>query len=289
MNPLYPYTESDQLTWRRFFEAMEKVWQENAAILHPWYRKHVHYLARFRERIPSLPELNEVLAPIGWRAQHVEGLAPAWDIAQLLHQRIMPVSRSIRAPEQIFFANEPDLIHDIFGHLPSLFDPEYRALLRRWTSRAASFPISEMDRASYHLNKQIVQSEGRVPKETLDFLHQAVTTLQSFTSRIPSPTLLYEKIYFWCFEFGIVKHADQIQVLGAGLLTSLSELKKFVDGDIKIKALDVETVLAPYHIATEQDLYHAVSHTDAYEGLIVSLEERMKAHLSAPERTYAYG
>ncbi|MCX6131480.1 MAG: hypothetical protein NTX25_20765 [Proteobacteria bacterium] len=277
MTELNRYTDTDQHTWRTFFQAIEAIWNQSPSLIHPWYLNNVDKLLSFRERIPSLAEINQILQPIAWRAEYVKGLAPAWDIARMLDQRIMPVSETIRSASQVFFANEPDFIHDIFGHLPSLFDPNYRRLLSLWSAAAARAPISEMDRASYHLNKQIVQAEGKVSSAALFHLHQAASELGQFARGMASPVLLFEKAYFWIFEFGLVKQAGQLQVLGAGLLSSLSELKKLATGKPVTRFLTLETLLAPYNISSYQEAYSHVSRWEDFEFLIQAMIQNSAA------------
>ena len=288
MTDTYSYTAADQHTWRSFFDAVEQFWTQRADAIHPWYLDHVEVLYKFRNKIPTLEELNQVLEGIGWQAQYVDGLAPAWDIARMLHQKIMPVSRSIRSPEEVFFANEPDLIHDIFGHLPSLMDADYRRLLAMWSAGAARFPITEMDKAMFYLNKQIVQSEGKLSVDTMDFLHNAATELNQFTSRLPSPTVLFEKIYFWIFEFGIIRHQGQYRFLGAGLLSSLSELKKMALDQFAVKPLDIDSVLAPYNISTFQEGYLAAASLGQCEQVIQQILESVGRQKRASFDTVAH-
>lgn len=255
----YSYSAEDQETWRKFYGAMEKVWHGYAAILHPFYRQHVGRMEVFRHRIPQLSEINALLESIGWRAAYVEGLAPPWVIARSLHEKVLPISKSIRAPHEIFFASEPDLIHDIFGHLPSLFDPDYRNLLGTWAAAAASFPISAVDQTNYHLNKLIVQSQGRIEAEGLGFLEKAAAGIEQFISLYPSPSSIFEKTYFWIFEFGLIRVESRVQVLGAGLLSSLNELDRIHAGNFALRELSSESIMSSYNISSLQEGYLAAS------------------------------
>jgi phenylalanine-4-hydroxylase len=267
---------------------MERFWAAQPELFHPWYFRNTPKLLAFRDKIPHINELREILAPIGWGAEHVDGLAPAWQIADLLHRQIMPVARRLRAPEQVFFANEPDLIHDIFGHLPCLFEPEYRTLLKAWTTEASRQPVTDMDRVNYYLNRHIARTQGRLCSDSASSLEKAVRALENFTDLRPSPTLLWEKVYFWIFEFGLVAHEGRVQVLGAGLITSLRELERFVEKDMSFKPLDWDTLFSPYHIASEQDLYHTLSDLEACHHLFEAVQVRLQSALSVPSPEYAH-
>ena len=74
--------------------------------------------------IPRFDQLNEVLgAATGWTVIGVEGLLPELDFFEHLANRRFPVTWWIRRPDQIDYIAEPDLFHDLFGHVPLLMNP----------------------------------------------------------------------------------------------------------------------------------------------------------------------
>ncbi|WP_295944715.1 phenylalanine 4-monooxygenase [uncultured Xanthomonas sp.] len=76
------------------------------------------------QAIPRFDELNAVLqATTGWALVGVEGLLPELDFFDHLANRRFPVTWWIRRPEQIDYIAEPDLFHDLFGHVPLLMNP----------------------------------------------------------------------------------------------------------------------------------------------------------------------
>lgn len=78
------------------------------------------------DRIPRFDALNEALArTTGWRIIGVEGLLPELDFFDHLANRRFPVTWWIRRPEQIDYIAEPDLFHDLFGHVPLLMNPVF--------------------------------------------------------------------------------------------------------------------------------------------------------------------
>ena len=86
-------------------------------------------LARFGmggNGIPKFAELNEVLtAATGWQIVAVEGLLPDEVFFDHLANRRFPVSWWIRKPDQLDYLSEPDLFHDLFGHVPLLLNPVF--------------------------------------------------------------------------------------------------------------------------------------------------------------------
>ncbi len=78
------------------------------------------------ERIPSFDAISERLLPAtGWQLVAVPGLIPEEAFFALLAQRKFPVTDWIRRPEEFDYVVEPDVFHDLFGHVPLLFDPTF--------------------------------------------------------------------------------------------------------------------------------------------------------------------
>ncbi|MCC4596207.1 phenylalanine 4-monooxygenase [Xanthomonas campestris pv. phormiicola] len=76
------------------------------------------------QAIPRFDQLNEVLgATTGWTLVGVEGLLPELEFFDHLANRRFPVTWWIRRPDQIDYIAEPDLFHDLFGHVPLLMNP----------------------------------------------------------------------------------------------------------------------------------------------------------------------
>ncbi|PPU92794.1 phenylalanine 4-monooxygenase [Xanthomonas albilineans] len=76
------------------------------------------------QAIPKFDQLNTVLAATtGWTLVGVEGLLPELDFFDHLANRRFPVTWWIRRPGQIDYIAEPDLFHDLFGHVPLLMNP----------------------------------------------------------------------------------------------------------------------------------------------------------------------
>jgi phenylalanine-4-hydroxylase len=76
--------------------------------------------------IPDFGELNERLSALtGWRIVAVPGLVPDEVFFDHLANRRFPAGRFIRRPDQLDYLEEPDVFHDVFGHVPMLTDPTF--------------------------------------------------------------------------------------------------------------------------------------------------------------------
>ena len=78
------------------------------------------------QRIPEFNELSEKLhRATRWQVVAVPGLIPEEAFFSLLAQRKFPVTGWLRRPEEFDYIVEPDVFHDLFGHVPLLFNPVF--------------------------------------------------------------------------------------------------------------------------------------------------------------------
>ena len=86
-----------------------------------------------KDRIPRFEEINERLhRATGWEIVAVPGLIPELPFFTLLANRKFPVTDWIRKPEEFNYIVEPDVFHDLFGHVPMLFDPTFADYVQRY-------------------------------------------------------------------------------------------------------------------------------------------------------------
>jgi phenylalanine-4-hydroxylase len=78
------------------------------------------------DRIPRFDELSKrLMRATGWQVVAVPGLIPEEAFFKLLSERRFPVTEWIREPEEFDYVVEPDVFHDLFGHVPLLFNPVF--------------------------------------------------------------------------------------------------------------------------------------------------------------------
>lgn len=121
--PWQDYTATDHDTWARLFRLQREVLAGRACSeFVAWQER----LGMSADAIPRFDELNEVLArTTRWELVGVEGLLPELEFFEHLANRRFPVTWWIRRPEQIDYLAEPDLFHDMFGHVPLLLEPSF--------------------------------------------------------------------------------------------------------------------------------------------------------------------
>ncbi len=86
-------------------------------------------LAKIRGLIKTIPNITSISQLLqeetGWQLFPVQGLLEAENYFFLLSHRYFPVATFVRSTSDINYSPQPDLWHDIFGHIPLLFDPTY--------------------------------------------------------------------------------------------------------------------------------------------------------------------
>ncbi len=114
------YTETDHDTYRRLFA------RQRAQLPGLACEEFIDAVERLGspDCIPSLAEISHRLKPVsGWELVAVPGLIPEEAFFALLAERRFPVTDWIRRPEEFDYVVEPDIFHDLFGHVPLLFNP----------------------------------------------------------------------------------------------------------------------------------------------------------------------
>lgn len=95
------------------------------------------------DRVPDLQDVNARLgARTGWAAIPVSGFLPAREFFVCLSQRRFPTTVTVRPRSQLDYLPEPDIFHDVFGHVPLHAHPVFADFLQRF-GRAASAAVSE--------------------------------------------------------------------------------------------------------------------------------------------------
>ena len=91
------------------------------------------------DRVPNLAEINRRLGMrTGWKAVGVRGFIPAAAFFTCLSQRRFPTTLLVRPRAQLDYLPEPDIFHDVFGHVPLHSDPVFAGFLQRFGALAAA-------------------------------------------------------------------------------------------------------------------------------------------------------
>jgi phenylalanine-4-hydroxylase len=121
--PWDSYGAEDHATWATLYARQREILQGRAC---DEFLQAQDAMGMTPDRIPKFADLNLVLGEAtGWTLIGVEGLLPELDFFDHLANRRFPVTWWIRRPDQIDYIEEPDLFHDLFGHVPLLMNPVF--------------------------------------------------------------------------------------------------------------------------------------------------------------------
>jgi len=117
------YTEADHRVWVTLYERQTKILPGRACDA---FLKGLDALDLHGGGIPDFERMSETLRGLtGWSVVAVPGLVPDAVFFDHLANRRFPAGRFIRREDQLDYLQEPDVFHDVFGHVPMLADPTF--------------------------------------------------------------------------------------------------------------------------------------------------------------------
>jgi phenylalanine-4-hydroxylase len=200
--PYNLYSPANQETWRRLYARIQPRWKELA---HPRFLEGVGNLSLSAEAIPRLEEINRFLEPLSaFKAKAVSGYVPAYLFFDCLRRREFPTTITIRDRKSLDYLPEPDIFHDIAGHVPMHTDRRFSDVLVRF---------GEVARAAARRAGRIGDQDERV--------------------RVVESNIQAMARFFWfTVEFGLMLRPGSRQdlcVYGSGLLSSFGEISSAVE------------------------------------------------------------
>lgn len=184
--------------------------------------------------IPRFEDINaRLLGATGWQLVGVPGLIPEVPFFTLLSERKFPVTDWIRTPQELDYIVEPDLFHDLFGHVPLLFDKSYGDHIQAYGKGALK---------AYQLENGPAGIQGAVE--------------------------MLSRLYWYTIEFGLVREGTQHKAYGAGILSSGGELAYSIESEqpnrVTLKTQDdlLRCMSSRYKIDTFQQQYFVIDSFD---------------------------
>ena len=115
------FTAVDHRVWDLLFARQQECLKGRAV---KQFFEGLNLLKLSKPGIPDFEELNDRLfAETGWMVVSVPGLLPDQVFFEHLSNRRFPAGNFIRAATSLDYLEEPDVFHDVFGHVPLLADP----------------------------------------------------------------------------------------------------------------------------------------------------------------------
>jgi len=115
------YSAAEHATWKTLFERQTKLLPGRAC---DEFVRGMRDLPIGPRQIPDFRRLSDVLMKrTGWQVVAVPGLVPDEVFFEHLANRRFPAGHFIRKPHELDYLEEPDVFHDVFGHVPMLMNP----------------------------------------------------------------------------------------------------------------------------------------------------------------------
>ena len=236
------YTLRDHAVWRHILGRLTGHLKDKAVAS---YLNGLEATGIGLERIPSLDEMNEKLARLGWSAVSVRGFIPPAVFTELQSLGVLAIAADIRTFEHVDYTPAPDIVHESAGHAPILADARYAEYLKR--SGVAGFKaIASMeDQAVFEAirNLSVVKED---PAATPTDVQMSEDRLQAACAsrRYVSENTKASRLYWWTAEYGLVGDLEHPKIYGAGLLSSIRESERCLSkavGKIPLSLVCAET------------------------------------------------
>jgi phenylalanine-4-hydroxylase len=138
------YTRDNHLAWSALYQKRMQELEKNGSEL---FLKGADIIGLHPDRVPDLADVNRRLgAMTGWRAIAVSGFIPAADFFGCLADRRFPTTITVRPLDSLDYIPEPDIFHDVFGHVPLHADFVFANFLQRF-GQVASRAVTEQQTA----------------------------------------------------------------------------------------------------------------------------------------------
>jgi phenylalanine-4-hydroxylase len=218
------YSASNHDTWRRLYSALLPKWRRFA---HPRFLEGLDRLALDPERVPKLEEVNRFLEPLSaFQSKAVSGYVPAYLFFDCLRRREFPTTITIRDGSRLDYLPEPDVFHDLAGHVPMHTDRRFADVLVRFG--------------------EVANTAARTVQNVSDPAHRL--------RRMESVIKAMARFFWFTIEFGLMRRPgeDGLCVYGSGLLSSAEEIEAAVTSrDVQRYPFQLEWVVNQYF-----EIYH---------------------------------
>ncbi len=247
--PYELYTAENHRAWKRLYESMLPHWVRFA---NQHFLDGLGALHLPTNHIPRLADVNKFLGPLtGFEARAVAGYVPAFLFFDCLRNRQFPTTVTIRPADRLDYLPEPDIFHDICGHVPMHTDAAFARTLVRLgeCAHTAAVLLSGVGDKSVRLR-----------------------TLRSMVRAMA-------RFFWFTVEFGLMRSGGGLRVYGSGLLSSHAEIEHAVVApEVDRRPIDLEQVIhQPFEIDRFQPLLFVVDSFEHLYQLVDELEAWMRA------------
>jgi phenylalanine-4-hydroxylase len=246
--PYELYSSENHEAWRRLYTRMAPRWQRYA---NEHFLAGIDSLCLDPEHVPQLDDVNRFLKPLtGFSAKAVSGYVPAFVFFDCLRNRAFPTTITIRPPDRLDYLPEPDIFHDVAGHVPMHTDKAFAQTLVRF---------GECAHTAVELGSGIRDETERV-------------------ERLTSIIRAMARFFWFTIEFGLMRSKQGLRVYGSGLLSSFGEIEHAIDSSgVQRYPLQLEWAINQgFEINHYQPLLFVVDSFDHLFSLVDQVEKWMR-------------
>ncbi len=246
--PYELYSEENHEAWRRLFARMEPRWERYA---NEHFLGGIHSLCLDARHVPKLEEVNRFLQPLtGFQAKAVSGYLPAFLFFDCLRNRTFPTTITIRPANKLDYLPEPDIFHDVAGHVPMHTDRAFAEALVRFGECA-------------HTAAELVAG---------------IRDEQERVRRLTSIIKAMARFFWFTVEFGLMRSKNGVRVYGSGLLSSFGEIEHAIESpDVQRHPIQLEWAInQAFAIDHYQPLLFLVDSFDHLFSLVDELERWLR-------------
>ncbi len=247
--PYELYSEENHQAWASLYARIQDRWVRYA---NPKFLEGVAKLNLDPNRVPRISELNQFLSPLtGFKAKPVSGYIPAFIFFDCLRNRDFPTTITVRDLSTLDYLPEPDMFHDVAGHVPMHTDKAFADTLVRFGECAVSAAM-----VIQQLKDKEVQRE-----------------------RARSIIKAMARFFWFTVEFGLIRDPKAgLRVYGSGLLSSYGEIAHSLESpEVQRYPVQIEWVVNQYfEINHYQPLLFVIDSFDHLFSLVDELERWVK-------------
>lgn len=131
------YTAEDFLVWKTLFNRQMEVLEKRVSSQYLTALDKVEFKD---SKIPDFKEVDKILlGQTGWSIETVPNICPQKEFFEFLSQKKFTATCWLRTMQQLDYLEEPDMFHDVFGHIPLLSNEAYCEFFRGASNIALDF------------------------------------------------------------------------------------------------------------------------------------------------------
>lgn len=131
------FGEDEQSTWKTIYHQHQGTRGQQVFQL---FDEGLKALCISGDQIPDLGKINQRLQTLsGFSGVFVNGLEKGDSFFKMLARKQFPIGNFIRSKGDLSYTPEPDIVHDLYGHLPFLANPDYAKFCQEFGELACRY------------------------------------------------------------------------------------------------------------------------------------------------------